>query len=371
VKSVEEKIKRLKMWLNNKVGPFLIEVWPTNRCNLRCIMCGTWANRRKLEEKGIRYNPTEEMKNEIPEERLLLLIEEAKELEAKEFLITGGGEPFVRKDVTLKLMRKIKDMEMFGNLNTNGTLLTEEDICKIVKIGWDMVMFSIDAPDSEIHDQIRGMKGCFERVKKNLLVLNKVKKNLKTDKPRVVFNTVLNNKVYNKIDELTEFASQVGCEDITFIPLIPYDNFARKIELSKYQKVKLEKDLDRLISFSRKLGINTNLNELSFSTPSGEMDETILSELEGSSRDLIHSPCFEPFLHFLVKADGEATFCCMIENSPDNIKEKSLRQIWFGEYFTEQRKNFINRKIRKECRLCVFSQFIRNKEIREELSKHL
>jgi len=362
---MDEKVERLKRWSENKVGPFIVEIWPTNRCNLKCIMCGTWANRRRLEEKKIKYNPKEEMKSEVSEKRLIKLIEEANDLDAREFLITGGGEPFIRKNTTLKLIKEIKNRELFGNLNTNGTLLTEENINQIVGIGWDMIMFSIDAPDVEAHDYIRGMRGCFEKVKKNLFTLKKVKKNLRSDKPKIVFNTVLNNKISDKIDKLIKFASQVDCESITLIPLIPYDESTKKIELRDNQKLKLNENIERLINFSKKLGVETNLNELSFSVSSGEMNKAIFDEMENSSKDLVHAPCFEPFLHFLVKGNGEATFCCMIEESPENIKEKSLEKIWFGEYFNKQRKNFLNKIIREECRFCVFSQFIRNKEIRE------
>jgi MoaA/NifB/PqqE/SkfB family radical SAM enzyme len=364
---MEERIERLKMWLKGKAGPFLIEIWPTNRCNLKCIMCGTWANRRKMEEKGMKYNPKEEMRNEVSEERLLNLVREAKQLGAREFLITGGGEPFIRKATTLKLMNEIKTLNLSGNLNTNGTLLNKEDIKKIIEMGWDMLMFSIDAPDSKTHDFIRGMKGCFQKVKENLILIKKEKKRMKVDKPKIVFNTVLSNKICDKIDKLIKFASKVDCEDITFIPLIPYDKKARKIELNEKQKIELKKRMENLMNISRKFEINTNLSELDFCISTDKMNEAILREIENSPKDLAHSACFEPFLHFLVKANGEATFCCMIENSPENIKEKSLEEIWFGEFFNKERGDFINKSIKSECKFCVFSQFTKNKKIREML----
>ncbi len=313
---MEEKVERLKKWPKNKLGPFLIEIWPTNRCNLRCTMCGTWANRRKLEENGITYNPTEEMKIEVSEERLLNIVEEANKLGAKEFLLTGGGEPFMRKITTLKLMERIKYRRLIGNLNTNGTLIAEDDIEKIVEIGWDMIMFSIDASNREMHNLIRGASGCFEKVKENLLAFKTVKKNLRSDKPKIAFNTVLSNKIYDKIDDLIKFASQVGCENITFIPLIPFDESTKKLGLNDNQKSKLNENIEELINFSKKLGVETNLNELSFSISSGEMNKAIFDEMKNSPKDLVHAPCFEPFLHFLVKGNGEATFCCMTEESP-------------------------------------------------------
>lgn len=367
--NMDERSKRLKSWYEKKVGPFSIEIWPTNRCNLKCAMCGTWANRRKLEGRGIRYDVNEEIKNEISEKKLINLVGEAKRIEVREFLITGGGEPFVRRNTTLTLMKEIKSGSMFGNLNTNGTLLKKEDLNEIVEIGWDMMMISVDGHDSKTHDAIRGSTGSFEKIKENLMYLKKSKKISRSDKPKIVFNTVLNNKIYDKIGKLIEFASRANCDDITFIPLIPYDQASKKIELNNHQKLKLEKNIDNLINISKKFEVKTNLNGLDLSVSSGQMDVTINDEIKNSPKDLTHSPCYEPFLHLLIKANGESTFCCMIENSPENIKEKSLKEIWFGNYLIRQRVNFVNKVITEECKYCVFPQFLRNRQIREELQK--
>ncbi|MFH8119401.1 MAG: radical SAM protein [Candidatus Aenigmatarchaeota archaeon] len=367
---MDDKIERLKLWHKKKAGPFLIEIWPTNRCNLKCVMCGTWAKRKMMEKRGVEYNPIDEIKNEVSEERLIELVKESKEMGAREFLITGGGEPFVRKATTLKLMNEIKNLNFFGNLNTNGTLLKKEDIREIVGIDWDMIMFSVDAPYAKLHDEIRGVKNCFKKVKENLLRIKKEKKKSRKDKPKVVFNTVLSNKIYDKIDKLIKLASEVGCEDITFIPLIPFDEEVKKLELSENQRSILNKKINEILRISEKLGVKTNLTQLNFFISSDKMDYMISKDIENSPRDIANSPCFEPFLHFLIKANGEATFCCMIENSPENIKEKSLREIWFGKYFDQQRRNFINKVVREECKFCVFTQFVKNREIRRKLSSN-
>jgi len=297
---MEEKIERLLKWSKNKTsGPYLLEVWPTNRCNLRCLMCGTWASRRRLEEEGIPYNPKEEMKQEVTDIRFLELVDEANELGVKRCLLTGGGEPFIRKELTLDLMEKIKEYGMFGNINTNATLISDDDVKRIIDMEWDMVMVSIDAPDPETNDFIRGLNGAFHRIKRTLLNFKREKKRVGSEKPRIVFNTVLTNRIHDKIGKMIRFAHQTGCEDITFIPLIVYDEKVRILEMN---------------------------------------------------------------------SNGEATACCMLENSPENIKRKSMRDIWFGRYFTSLRRDFINKNIRMECKNCVFSQYVRNGEIRRMLS---
>ena len=365
---MNEVVERLVEWKERGEGrPFLLEIWPTNRCNLKCKMCGTWASRRRLEKNGVKYDPKEEIKNEVSDERLVELIDEAKELGVYEVLITGGGEPFLRKELTLKLMERIKAYGLSGNLNTNGTLFSRLDIKRIVEIGWDKIMFSIDAPDAKIHDFIRGVNGTFKKVKKSLMEFKKVKNKLKVSKPQIVFNTVLTKFIVDRIDKMIKFASKVGCEDITFIPLIIYDRSMERIDLSKEDKIRFQKKIGKFIEISKKLNVNTNLEKLFL--PAKRMNEIILREMKNSPNTLIYSPCFEPFLHFLVKANGEATCCCMLENSPENIKLKSMKEIWIGGFFNQLRKDFINKRIRKECKFCVFSQFIKNKEIRKLLKE--
>ena len=363
---MDPKIEKLKLWMSGKkVGPYLVEIWPTNRCNLKCLMCGTWAHRRQLEKQGIRYDPLSEIRLEVSKNRLLKLVKEAKDLNVKEFLITGGGEPFIRKNTTLKLMERIKKQKMFGNLNTNGTLLSKKDIEKIVSISWDIIMFSVDAPDAKTHDFIRGVPGTFSKLLSTISYFNKTKKKLKKDKPKIVFNTVLTNRIHTSLDKMIEFASNVGCESITFIPLIAYDEISKILEFSTEQKKEFKKNAKKAIKISKELGINTNLESLL--NPKFDK-KRVEKEIEKSPKDFIHSLCFEPFLHLIVKGNGETTACPMLEGSPENIKEKTLKQIWFGDYFDSLRRRFINRKMPNECENCVFMQFERNKIIREKLS---
>ena len=49
------------------------------------------------------------------------------------------------------------------------------------------------------------------------------KEKLNKQKPKIVFNTVLTNKNFDKILDIIKLAYDVKCEDITFIPLIEFD----------------------------------------------------------------------------------------------------------------------------------------------------
>jgi radical SAM protein with 4Fe4S-binding SPASM domain len=368
---MNEKIDRLTSWKNGKkIGPLSLEIWPTNRCNLNCIMCGTWASRRRLKKQGIQYSVQEEIATELSEQKLIEIIKEAKMLEMKEFLITGGGEPFMRKKTILKMMDEIKKQNSFGNINTNGTLLSEDNVLKIVEMNWDMMMFSLDSAIEKTHDFIRGSRGTFKKLMKTLNMIKKLKVDLKKDKPKVVFNTVITNMNYDKLKKIIKLAKKVQCEDITFIPLIKFEGLEVNLELNEDQISKFKEIIKETIDLSRELEINTNLENLEENfVNTADMDDTILSQIENSPKNFLHSPCFEPFLHLLIRPNGQATCCCMLEGSLENIKNKSLGEVWLEKYFTELRKQIVKRNLPKECKNCVFSQFIRNESIRESLSQ--
>jgi MoaA/NifB/PqqE/SkfB family radical SAM enzyme len=367
---MEEKIQRLIEWAKGKkVGPLSLELWPTNRCNLRCIMCGTWANRRRAEEKGIIYNPEKEKERELPDEVWLKITEEAIQLGAKEFLITGGGEPLVRKETTLKLMEKIKQYDTFGTLNTNGTLFSPTDIKKVISFGWDMIIFSVDAPNAKIQDFIKNVPGTFNRVKKILLEFKKQKRKRKTDKPKIVFNTVVLNKNFEYLPKLVKFASSVDCESITFIPLIVFDKFVEKYKLSSKQNSKLRKVLKEVDILSKKFGIHTNACDILNFQQDERIDEIIKKEISSFPPSLTSAACYEPFLHLLITPEGEATACCMLAGKGTKVdwSKTKLKEVWFGEWFDKLRQQFIKKELSTECGNCVFSQFRRNEEIRQKL----
>ncbi|MAG50774.1 hypothetical protein CL621_04020 [archaeon] len=349
---MEEKISRVINWINgNKTGPLSIEIWPTNRCNLKCAMCGTRISQRNLLKQGI--DAQFEEKKEIPEEKLFSIVEEGSKLGVKNWLLTGGGEPLIRKETTLKLMNEIKKRNMFGNINTNGTLLSQDDINKIIEMKWDLVMFSLDSANEEAHDFIRGIDGTFKKSFQSLQNFKKLKRELGINKPKIVFNTILHNKNYNKLDRMIEFASDVECEDITFIPLIEFDKFEKNIVLNDEQKEEFQGYIRDIEKLAKQNNINTNIDNLS-------------NKENKNSKDFLKF-CFEPFLHMVIKSNGEVTPCCMIDSTKENIKDKSITEIWYGKYFSELRKRFLEGNLLENCKNCVLSQAIRNEELQKNL----
>ena len=158
-------------------------------CNLRCVWCDT---------KYAWYNGKEMSVDEI--------IREIKRYPCKNVSITGG-EPLLQKDELLELIRKLKEMGYWVQINTNGTIFDKE-IFELV----DLITMDCKCPSS-------GMKSDLE-------VLKRTKKNFKD---KVQFKFVISNEEDYKLAEKLVKNLLEDALSIVFQPEWESVDFARKI----------------------------------------------------------------------------------------------------------------------------------------------
>jgi heme b synthase len=80
---------------------------------------------------------------------------------SKPVIILTGGEPLLRPDI-FDLARYGTDKGFRMVMATNGTLMTEEAVQKMMASGIQRISVSLDGPSSETHDAFRKVKGAFE-----------------------------------------------------------------------------------------------------------------------------------------------------------------------------------------------------------------
>lgn len=358
---MNEKINRISMWAKGKIDyPITLEINPTNRCNLFCKSC--WQR-----EFDINYD-------ELPTKRFVEVIKEAADLGVKEIRIPGAGEPFTKKDL-IEILKEIKKYKISGMIITNGVLLNKEVLKTLIKIKWDCVTISIDGTDSKTHDFLRGVSGTFEKVKKNLSELNKLKKEKKSKFPFIRFNTVITNKNYNKFSEIIEFAYSVGCQDCQFQPMTVWGKEGKKLELNRFQRFILQKKLSGSIALAKKYNINTNLESLLNSQivekASGEMNQ-LFEESKKSNNKFLNLPCYEPWYNMIILPNGFVAPCSIAGNIfTENLKEKSLKEIWLGLEFSKIRQRLLAGDLPDYCKKCCSVVHIESMRIKNELEKRI
>ena len=355
----EEKIaKRVLEWKNGKPGPFEVQFNPTNKCNLKCRFC--WLR----DFDGGRLNM-----EELDTTKYIQMIKSCSELNVHTIEITGGGEPMMRNDI-MKIMEKIKSERIYGRLITNGTLFDEKKIKQLIKIGWDEVVFSLDAPVKKVNDYLRGES--FEKVVTTIKKLQLEKMKAKKEKPYVSIHMVLCNKNFRLLRQMFEFAYELNCRNLLIEPIVllaSRTKAGKELLFRKKDKKALVENIRRAAEFANKHNFQTNVDKLEFELieSTGRMEKVI--KREGKGRLWSSLPCYQPFYRMIIRPWGIVGPCCMFEYSEENVKNKSLREIWYGKYFEEIRKKMLKKELPEFCYKCNPSQVQENRKIRSEIIK--
>jgi MoaA/NifB/PqqE/SkfB family radical SAM enzyme len=362
----KETVERLKKWYNGvSASPLHIDIEPTSSCNLECKFC--WA-RSKKRVRNCQYQRT------LTDKRLLQIVHEAVELGVKEWEIAGGWEPMIKPHVVFKMMVLIKKYGMYGSITTNGTLFTKNMIKKLVEIGWDRILFSLEGPDVRTHDSLTQVNGSFERETRNIRLFKEWKEKFRAKKPIYSVHSVLTNKNYDKLEKMIEFGYELGCDGINFEPLMIWSEEGKKLKLNKRQREELKIHIEKALRKAKELGVYTNVTNLREERLVNKNDmRGILKEGIRCEKNILSSPCFSPWFNMEIRVNGRVTPCriCNDENGCENIIDKSLKNVWLGEYFENTRKQFTRGNLPDYCRDCASGLVVDMRNLRNRLIKRL
>jgi len=364
--------EHLFLWLEKGwAPPFRIHLFPTDSCNLRCRSCWRWKF------------PTEEekiwLKEELPDDRLLSIVDEARALGVKEWELSGGGEPLLRKDIALKMMEKIKNSNMRGEMTTNGTLFTPEIVRFMLEIGWDNIILSLDGPNPEINDYLRPPQGSFQKIISMLELFKKYKDCLKSEKPGISIQCVLSKINIDYIIAMVKLAAEYEVKVILFEPVKLFSNRCSELMLGEDAHRKIRQQSKEATDIASKHGIYTNVDWLSnqpeYIRKIGKLDEFLTTSQElpfGTIKKdpFFQVPCYEPWYRMFIASNGRVSACCLADYSEtENLRDKTLLQIWQGKYFTNFRKMILNKNFPESCKQCNASLRIHSDSIRRQIVK--
>lgn len=123
----------------------------THRCNLLCSFCYTDSPMKTL-----RREP------ELNDEQWLAVIDEVIDLGVIEAVLTGG-EPLLRKKLTIEAATRLSNAGIAVIVNTNGWFVDEDTAQVLAGMANVRVSVSIDGVTPELHDSARGVPGSWIR----------------------------------------------------------------------------------------------------------------------------------------------------------------------------------------------------------------
>jgi MoaA/NifB/PqqE/SkfB family radical SAM enzyme len=123
----------------------------TYACNLRCGFCYTDSPRHTLQRTP-----------ELSDDEWREVVRQSLELGIVEAVVTGG-EPFLRKELTLGVVESLAEAGVGVTLNTNGWFVDEEVAGRLGALRGVTAHVSLDGARAGLHDSSRGVPGSWRR----------------------------------------------------------------------------------------------------------------------------------------------------------------------------------------------------------------
>ncbi len=283
-------------------------------CNLRCPFCYADAGSKTDDELSL--------------QRILLLIQEAKENGAQTITILGG-EPLLFpkfKDV----VSHVHSIGLTPLIFTNGTLMTPGLADFLYENGASIIVKYNSHENPAIQDDmVGGVVGTFEKIKKTLQIL--IDKKFNAPIPtRLGIETVMSQKNIVELPKIFRFARENG--------IYPYIELITPTGRGK-------NGTDRIDSGTSKDIFHQLL----------KIDETEYGHTWIPHPPHVASSCNYYFTSVYVQASGKTQPCPGVPIEIGNINQESLRNI-LDKQRTKQLRD-IRTHIKGKCKSCPMSSF--------------
>ena len=303
-------------------GAFYCGMGVEARCNLRCTMCP--RNDPNFKEGEMSYEMFTRIMDQLPFLR--------------EVQIAGLGEPFLHEDL-FKMIEYARNRKIKSVVTTNGTLLNQQNIQRVVQSGLGALHVSIDSADPEVYKSIR-VGARLEAVAENVKSLcdRRISEGSKLE---IIVNSILMRRNYSQVEDMIRLCAAVGANSISFSDMqYSFDvGISRESEslrlASEVEKDEMRKLFVRAKSLSEELGIEIGLPRL--------------------DQPRVRENCNQPWVYFSVKENGKVRPCCAIHDLEfGDLNYESYRSIWNNDKFKDFRKRLLSNEVPTRCRHCTF-----------------
>lgn len=346
--------------------PAVINVNLTRRCNLKCLMC--IQHRHSSDTPGWLewYDP----KRELSLSEWIHVMDQVKSF--RPILYVTGGEPTLHPSFA-DFIKEAKKRRLPVNVATNGTLLSRHAEM-LVEQGVEVVTVSLDGPP-DIHDEVRGEKGLFERTAYGIEALLEARSRLRRPTPLLGLMSTISKTNIRFIPDMVQAALDLGVDYLEYRHTI----FDSPDHVEKHNSV-----------FSPEMARVRKVTMLPPSIPEGEyyecdfnaedvalIEENLrtarrlargrlrLASLPGLSSEILHpyylnldhpfpGKCNGLWKSLRIMPDGTVSPCLHVVAG--NIARQSLDEIWNGSVMRNFRE-MIAHKLLPGCARCCHRDF--------------
>jgi len=263
------------------------------------------------------------------------------------------GEPLMHNDF-FEFVRLAKSAGVKTYFYSNGMLWNREKAKKIVKLGADKVVFSVDATEKKMLERIR--RGAnFERIIGTIKTLQETKEEMSSSLPEIELCMTLRKENLSELPKMPAFAKKLGIRTVFCQNILTYTKDGEESSLYKADKESALSVFDEAMENAKKEGISMRLPGLELKRgkkcefPSSMMHVRVDGKVSACPY------CAYPFkLQYCISGgklvNMETDFA---EHIVGDLNKDSLETIWKGKKFTALRKTFRGNCLEKPHSQCI------------------
>lgn len=303
--------------------PELIYLKITGRCNFHCEHCDIWRTQAS---------------DDLSLEDWKSIIKKIKTNFSELSVTLSGGEPLLYKDFW-PLIEILKSENVQVNLNTNGSLINDENLERLLAAPFKKIEVSLYSLTPETHDSFRNTANAFEKADEAIRTLAQKKSQIGS-KTEILVAFLLNEKNIAEAPEFIKHFSEMGVAvsiqalDTNITEMINRTEFNEKTLISA--NALWPKDQNQ---------INEIFDELINLKRSGKLIYNRLDALRlmrqyylGRFDEIKQLPCYAGQNNLIISAQGDAFFC-FSGPTIGNLLTDSFENIWQGNRAKEIRKS--------------------------------
>jgi len=275
------------------IFPIHLDVEVVDACNYKCGYC--WRNTENDFAKKGDINTGKK----FPLDRFVQIVEDAKKNNYPLYSVNLGfsGECTINKELP-EFVKAARDNGVIDiRIITNGSLLTDDLITKLIENGITFISVSFDSNNEETYSILRHPDS-FEKVKKNLIRISEIRKELGKTLPVIRASLFRAEENLHERDDFVESFRQ----HVDFIDIQPFTS----------------------------------------NTPNDDFE--------------IEPVCTQPFRRLSLFANGKVAPCCKFFSKQvlvGDLAKNSLKEIWDGERIEKIRSPFRRRAVSELNPVCV------------------
>ena len=258
-------------------GPLCVDIETASICDLACPHCFR------------EYILTPDKLMDF--EKYKKIIDECVKLGVPSIKLNWRGEPLLNSKIDEYILYAKKRGIIDVAINTNATHLTKEMSEKLINSGLDFMIYSFDGGTKKTYEKMRPgrfKKNNFDKVYKNIVDFNQIKKSSKSIFPLTKIQMVITNDTRKEIDEFFNLFN----DHVDDVSISPYSERGGNLDdLGKEEKEKIKKTLK-----DKNLPLDTPY----MITGNGKLS------IAKSRR-----PCEQIFQRLMITYDGRVAMCCM------------------------------------------------------------